>query len=133
MVNFALETASRLSHPLDVLYKRILDAAYVSANKGERSDLGMVLTVVVYAYNPLSVTAISALVQISTEQIQAALSSLHSLIYIPSQNPDIPISTFHASFYDFISNQSFSSKHYLNPCASYKSLAFQCLSLIDTE
>ena len=133
VVNFALETTSGLSHPLDVLYEKIFDATYASASKGEGSDIHMVLTVVVYAYNPLSITAISALVQIPLEQIQAALSTLHSLIYIPSQDPDVPISTFHASFHDFISNQSSSSKHYLDPHASHKSLALQCLSLMDTE
>ena len=89
----------------------------------------------IYAYNPLCMTTISALVQIPIEQIQAALSTPHSLIYIPSQEPvtDVPISTFHASFSNFLSNQSSSSKHYLDPCASHKYLALQCLSLIDAE
>ena len=133
VVNFVLDMASDLRHPLDVLYKRILDATCASANKRERSDIGMVLTVVVYAYNPLSMTTISALVKIPVEQVQAALSTLHSLIYIPSEDPDVPISTFHASFCDFISNQTSSSKHYLDPCASHKSLALQCLSLMNAE
>ena len=133
VVNFALETKSGLTQPLDVLYERILDAAYDSANKGERSDISTVLRVVVYIYNPLSTTAISALVQMPIEHIHAALSSLHSLIYIPSRGSDPPISIFHASFYDFISNQYSSPKHYLDPCASHQSLGSQCLSLVDRE
>ena len=133
VVNFTLETTSGLTTPLNVLYERILNAAYISTNKRERSNIEMVLTAVVYAYNPLSMTAVSASVEIPIEQIQAALSSLHSLIYIPFDDPDIPISIFHASFYDFISNQSSFSEHYLDPCASHKSLALQCLSLIDKE
>ena len=98
IVGFGLETTLGSNHPLDVLYKRILDDAYASGSKGEGSDISRVLTVVVYAYNPL-----------------------------------VPISTFHASFSDFLSNQSSSSKHYLDPCASHKYLALQCLSLIDAE
>jgi len=133
VVNFALGTASGLTHPLDDLYERILDAAYTSANIGERLDMQMVLTAVVYAYNPLSMTAISAMMQMPIEHTEVALSPLHSLIYIPSQDPDVPISTFHASFHDFISNQLLSSKHYLDPCTSHASLALQCLSLMDTE
>ena len=133
VVNFALETTSGLTTPLNGLYERILNAAYTFPNKRERSNIRMVLTAVVYAYNPLSMTAISVLVEIPIEHIQDALSSLHSLIYIPSEDPDKPISIFHASFYDFISNQSSSSKHYLDPYASHKSLAFQCLSVIDRE
>ena len=132
-VDFALKITSGLTQPLDVLYERILNAAYASANKRQRSDIRMILIAVIYAYNPLSMTAISALVQMPIKHIQAALSSLHSLIYIPSEDPGIPISIFHASFYDFISNQNFPSKYYLDPCASHMSLALQCLSLMDTE
>ena len=132
-LSYALKTPSGLTQPLDVLYERILDAAYASANEEESPDIGTVLTVVVYAYNPLSMTAISALVQMPIADIQAALSFLHSLIYIPSEDPSLPISTFHASFHNFISNQFSSTKYYLDPCASHQSLALQCLSLIDRE
>ena len=39
----------------------------------------------------------------------------------------------HASFYDFISDQALSQKHYLDPGASHRSLAHHCLSLMDRE
>jgi len=134
VVNFSSETLFGVTQPLDVLYKRILDSAYKSANPRERSDIGMVLKAVVYVHNPLSMSAMSALVQIPIERVQAALAFLHSLIYIPSsQDPAKHISIFHASFYDFISNQNISSEHYLDPCVSHKFLALQCLSLMDGE
>jgi hypothetical protein len=132
VVNSKLELTSGLNHPLHILYERILHAAYVHANGGEGLDIDMVLTAVVYVYNPLSIAAISALMQMPIEDTEAALSSLHSLIHIPSK-PNMPISIFHASFYDFISNQAFSSKHYLGPCISHKSLAIQCLALMEKE
>ena len=132
VITFALETTSGLINSLDILYERILDTAYASENIRERLDIHMVLTAVVYAYNPLSVTAISTLMQMPIEHTEAALSSLHSLICIPSQDPGAPISTFHASFHNFITNQTL-SKHYLEPCASHASIALQCLSLMDTE
>ena len=130
VVNSKLELTSGLNDPLHMLYERILHAAYAHVNDGERLDIDMVLTAVVYVYNPLSIAAISALMQI--EHTEAALSSLHSLIYIPSESY-MPISIFHASFYDFISNQALSSKHYLDPCISHKSLSIQCLSLMKKE
>ena len=133
VVNLTLEATSGLTHPLDILYERILDAVYALTNQRERSNIDMVLTAVAYVYNPLSMTAISALMEMPIEHTMAALSSLHSLIYIPSQDPDMPISIFHASFYDFISNQIHSSKHYLDPCISHQHLALQCLSLIEKE
>ena len=132
VVNFSLDTAFGVTQPLHVLYTRILDGAYDSANPRERSDIDMVLRAVVYVYNPLSINAISTLMGIPIEQVETALFPLHSLIYIPSQNPNkAPITIFHASFFDFISNQVLSSKYYLDPCISHQHLASQCLSLMD--
>jgi len=51
VVNFTSETSFGITQPLDGLYKRILDNAYESTNPRERSDIGMVLQVVVYVYN----------------------------------------------------------------------------------
>ena len=133
VVNSAVEITSGLTQPLDILYERILDAAYTSTSHEERSDIDMVLVAVVYAYNPLSISAISALMQMPIEHTEAALSSLHSLIYIPSQGSHTPISIFHASFYTFISTQNVSSKHYHDPYGSHKHLALQCLSLMERE
>ena len=135
IVNFTLTTNSSLTQ-LNALYKRILDGAYAitASSIGETLDLDMVLTAVVYAYNPLSMTAISALLQMPVEHTEAALSSLNSLIYIPSQDPDAPISIFHVSFYDFITgNQTLSSKHYCDASVSHRYLALQCLSLMEKE
>ena len=131
VVNSKLEATSGVTHPLNIFYERILDAAYEFTNEGERKNIDKLLTVVVYVYNPLSIDAISTLMEIPINHIEAALSSLHSLIYVPSQGPDMPISTFHASFYDFISNQIHFSKHYLDPCNSHKDLAHQCLGLMN--
>ena len=130
-VNLKLEAASGVTDPLNSLYERILDAAYAFTNEKERKDIDIVLTTVVYVYNPLSINAISSLMEISGEHIEAALSPLHSLIYIPSQGPNMPISTFHVSFYDFISNQIHLSKHYLDPCISHKQIANQCLAMMN--
>ncbi|KAF8797378.1 WD40 repeat-like protein, partial [Phlegmacium glaucopus] len=134
VINFTSEITFGVTQPLDVLYKRILDTAYDSTNPRERLDIHIVLKAIVYVYNPLSMSAISLLVQLPIEQAKNALSSLHSLIYIPSsQHPVKHISILHASFYDFISNQILSSGHYLDPNISHKSLAHQCLSLMDKE
>ena len=131
VVNSKLEATSGVTHPLNILYERILDAAYASTNERERKNIDTILTAVVYAYNPLSISAIGDLMEIPIRHIEAALSSLHSLIYIPSLGPDMPISSFHASFYDFISNKIHSSKYYLDPCISHKHIAHQCLGLMN--
>ena len=132
VVNCNLELTSGLNEPLHDLYEKILHAAYRGLNDGERLDIDRVLTAVVYVENPLSISAISALMKMQIEHTEAALSSLCSLIYIPSI-PNMPISIFHASFNNFISTEVFSSKHYLDPCISHKSLAIQCLLLMEKE
>ena len=131
VVNSKLEATSGVTHPLNILYERILDAAYAFTNERERKNIDIILTAVVYVYNPLSIKSLSTLMEMPINQIETALSSLHSLIYIPSQGPDMPISTFHASFYDFITNQIYFSKHYLDPCISHKHIAHQCLGLMN--
>ena len=47
VVNFTLEMTSGLTTQLDVLYERILNAAYTFANERERSNIKMVLTAVI--------------------------------------------------------------------------------------
>jgi hypothetical protein len=131
VVNLKLEATSGVTHPLNILYERILDVAYAFTNEKERKNIDIIVSAVVYVYNPLSINAISVLMEIPIKHIEAALSSLHSLIYIPSQGTDTPISTFHASFYDFISNQIYFSNHYLDPCISHKHIAHQCLGLMN--
>jgi hypothetical protein len=131
VVNSKLEATSGVTHPLNILYERILDASYAFTNEKERKNINIILTAVVYVYNPLSINAISALLEIPIKHIEVALSCLHSLICIPSQGPDMPISMFHASFYDFISNQIHFSKHYLDPCISHQHIAHQCLVLMN--
>ena len=131
VVNGKLEATSGVTYPLNILYERILDAAYAFTNEKERKDIDIILITVVYVYNPLSINAISALMEIPVNHIEAALSALHSLIYIPSQDPNMPFSTFHASFNDFISNQIHLSKHYLDPRISHKHIAHQCLVVMN--
>ena len=96
--------------------------------------MSIVLKAIVYAYNPLSMTAISTLMQMPIEKVEAALAPLHSLIHIPSsEHPEKNISILHVSFHDFISNKNLSLDYYLDPCTSHADLAFQCLLLIEEK
>ncbi|KAF8809961.1 hypothetical protein BYT27DRAFT_7337039 [Phlegmacium glaucopus] len=110
VVNSKLAAGSGVTHPLNILYERILDAAYAFTDGNERMNIDMILTAVNMLWLPFLL-----------------------LMYIPSQDSDMPISIFHASFYDFISNQILSPKHYLDPYISHKHLALQCLSLMEKE
>ena len=74
---------------LDNLYGRILSAAFQLANARERDAIQMVLRAVVSVRTPLSVNGVSKLLEINDEDVREALSSLHSVVYIP-ENTGLP-------------------------------------------
>jgi hypothetical protein len=116
---------------LDALYDNILAAAYESADEKEREDIRQVLRAVVGASNPPSTNELSMLLNLSVPQIRGSLSSLHSVICIPpSADPTLPISTFHTSFQDYITDHTRSRDNFLDPLESHRRLALHCLDLM---
>jgi hypothetical protein len=90
------------------------------------------LRAVVSVYSPLSINGLSSLLKIKAENMSEALSSLHSVIYIP-ENTSFPISTFHASFTDFITTKNRAGEHFLEPCKSHHMLGLHCLWLLQSS
>ena len=91
---------------VDLLYTQILEqsAAEVDAveDDGEiYSHFKTVVGAVLVVYNPLSARALSDLLKLFN--IYTALHTLHSLLLIPESQED-PISTFHKSFPDFLTD-----------------------------
>ena len=117
---------------LDNLYGRILSAAFRVANAREKDEIQKVLRVVTSVRTPLSINGLSELLKIKVENVSEALSSLHSVVYIP-ENTDLPISTFHASFTDFISTKKRSRKHFLDPFKSHHMLGLHSLGLLQSS
>ena len=68
---------------LDHLYGRILSAAFERANTREKDEIQKVLRAVISIRSPLSINGLSNLLKIKAENIVKALSSLHSVVYIP--------------------------------------------------
>ena len=117
---------------LDDLYGRILSAAFRVANAREKDEIRKVLRAVVSVRTPLSMNGLSKLLKIRVENVGEALSSLHSVVYIP-ENTDLPISTFHASFTDFITTEKRSGEHFLEPSKSHHMLGLHCLGLLQSS
>jgi hypothetical protein len=118
---------------LDNLYGHIVNAAYAASDDEEKLYIKKVLQVVISASNPLSIDAMSILLQTSCDTIYAALQSLHAVVKTPNE-PDFgcPISTFHASFPDFITNEKRSGNNFLDLSQSHQWLALQCLNLVQS-
>jgi hypothetical protein len=116
---------------LDKLYRDILDRAVPNRPKAHER-LRRILSVVVSIRNPLSACGLGTLLEIDPRVIKSALGSLHAVISVP-QSLDAPVSTFHASFPDCLSEPTRSLQHFLPPSTSHKMLAKSCLSLMNSS
>ena len=117
---------------LDDLYGRILSAVFQVANAREKYEIQKVLRAVISVSTPLSINGLGKLLKIKAENVYEALSSLHSVIYIP-ENMDLPISMFHVSFTDFITTEKRSGEHFLEPSKSHHMLGLHCLGLLQSS
>ena len=113
------------------LYGRILSAAVEKANPTERKEIQKVLRAVV-SVRTLSINGLSKLLEIEAENVSETLSSLHSVVDVP-ENINIPISTFHASFADFITTEKRSGEHFLEPSKSHHMLGLHYLGLMQSS
>jgi hypothetical protein len=124
-------TLNGKTETLDKLYSHIVTAAYAEADLEERVHIRNALQMVITAQNPMSINVISILLQTDCKTVHAALQPLHAVLNIPlDDNYSIPISTFHASFPDFITNEKCSKIHYIDSSQSHQWMVLQCLLLI---
>ena len=131
VINVSPNLPNSETSALDDLYGRILSAAF-RANARGKDEIQKVLRAIISVRTPLSINGLSKLLKIEAESISEALSSLHSVIYI-SENMDLPISTFHASFTDFITTKERSGEHFLEPSISHHMLGLHCLGLLQSS
>ena len=117
---------------LDDLYGRILSDAFRVANAREKDEIQKVLRAVISVRPPLSINGLGELLKIKAENVSEALSFLHSVVYIP-ENTTLPISTFHASFTDFITTEKRSGIHFLEASKSHHMLGLHCLGLLQSS
>jgi len=86
---------------LDSLYTSILQEAFGDGYSEDDPKVRSVLGAVVLAANPLSPSAIAALLDFDIEEVSPILSSAHSLLTL-QEDVDHPVRPFHKSFPDFI-------------------------------
>ena len=132
VTNISPNSPNSETSALDNLYDRILSAAVERANPMEKKEIWKVLRAVISVRTPLPINVLSKLLEIELENVSEALSSLHSVVYIP-ENMGLPISTFHASFTDFITTKKRSGKHFLDPSESHNMLGLHCLGLLQSS
>jgi hypothetical protein len=104
----AIAFAGQDNHgPLEKLYIHILGEA-IKEEDGTMSDeyalrLHDILEVLIFAREPLTPRAISDLLSIDTEELEAYLMPLHSVLVMPdAADPDGTVRPLHQSFPDFV-------------------------------
>jgi hypothetical protein len=105
----------RVYQYLDALYLQVLEAA---ADKVDADDIQSILHVVLAARQPLHINTIAALLGIHESdgyQVEIVVTSLRSVLTVPEDDlHSIPITIFHASFGDYLTDPKRSSKFLVN-------------------
>jgi hypothetical protein len=122
---------------IDPLYTQVLEQA---VDNPDANDMGedkiysrfkTVVGAVLLVFNPLSVVALSDLLELST--IPTTLRSLHSLLLIPGpEKKEDPIRAFHKSFPDFLTDprRCRGKWFYIDPTIHHAEILLSCLNLM---
>jgi len=117
---------------LDSLYMSILQEGFGNSGSENDSKVRSVLGAVVLTMNPLSPSAIAALLEFDTEDVPTLLSSVHSLLIL-REDANRPVLPFHKSFPDFIVDPTRCTKQRF--CVSapdhHSELLIGCLGLMN--
>ena len=116
---------------IDNLYRDILDSAFSNLESEEAEKVRKILLVVLVVSRPLEATTIASLLHIhDTSEVYQCLAAFHSVIRVPTPG-DGPITIFHASFPDFISNEARAGTYFLSISNANLFLAQHCLIALD--
>jgi len=132
IISLPQDTSHEGRSGIDLLYTQVLEQAVddMDADAEEiyscfRTVVGAVLLVL----NPLSMTALSDLLGLSS--ISTTLRSLHSLLLVPDNTED-PIRAFHKSFPDFLMDPARCKDEqlFVEPAVHHAEVLFSCLNLM---
>jgi len=118
---------------IDLIYTQVLEQAVDEADADAEEIHSRFRTVVgaaLLVFNPLSMTALSDLLRVSS--ISTALRSLHSLLLVPESTED-PIHTFHKSFTDFLTDPTRckDKRFFVEPASHHVEVLLSCFRLME--
>ena len=125
-----IKTSFKTYATLDSLYMTILEEAFNDPE--DDPTVRSVLGAVVLALNPLSPSAIAALLDFDIKEVSFILASVHSLLSL-HEDVDHPVRPFHKSFPDFIVNPARCTNPGFRVCPpdQHKELLIGCLELMN--
>ncbi|KAM5445021.1 hypothetical protein MferCBS31731_000480 [Microsporum ferrugineum] len=123
---------------MDSTYMPVLNQ--ILTGQDERESLQLVqifkdiVGVIIVLATPLSVKALTRLLDMETDDVNGLLDLLHSVLSIPdnSDNSDTPVRLLHLSFRDFLLDQKKkdSSRFWIDEKEVHRTLTIQCLNIM---
>ena len=117
---------------IDLLYTQVLEHAFLDVKDTiVFTNFRRVLGAVILAFNPLSRSQITKLLDISPSLIPTTLRHLHSVLLIPNDGSK-EIRIFHKSFPDFLQDRGrcSDSRFLIDPSVHHGDMALGCLELL---
>ena len=119
---------------VDQLYTKVLQHAFHNVGDDDNqfyTNLQTVMGTVLLIFNPLSINALSKLLNYTLQSILSIIRSLHSVLLIPD-NMENPILTFHKSFPDFLTDpkRCKDKLFFVEPAVHHGDILLSCLKLM---
>ncbi|KAJ7301107.1 WD40-repeat-containing domain protein, partial [Mycena albidolilacea] len=136
LLSIKVDTKGPLTKPLDDVYRHILSDA-MDLNRFESDEIALtkqILAVILTVGQPVSVATLGGLVGVPAGRVQAMLDRLHTVIHVPSDNNKGVLSTFHASFGDFLTTPGrVSDEMLINLPATHITLFSTCIQVMESQ
>ncbi|KAJ7824136.1 WD40-repeat-containing domain protein, partial [Mycena leptocephala] len=136
LISIKVDTKGPLTKPLDNIYTHIL---WDSMNPDRRESREIALTkriiaAVLTVRKPLSVATLGGLLGEPAWQVREMLTRLHAVIHVPANDEEGILSTFHASFGDFLTTTGRAPDDMLiNPFAAHAALFSNCIRVMKSD
>ncbi|KAL5637535.1 hypothetical protein ACGC1H_004079 [Rhizoctonia solani] len=131
-IGSARAMSSNRYEDLDLLYTTVLGAVFKTRlEEEEKGRMRRVLRTVVCAREPITAVTIAALAKLTERQVWSALQSLRSIVHVP-ENSNL-ISTLHASFPEYMLDESRSKELCCNEASSNETMVHRCFDVMKSE
>ncbi|KAJ7934534.1 hypothetical protein B0H13DRAFT_2488367 [Mycena leptocephala] len=136
LLSIKVDTKGPLTKPLDNVYRRILSDA-MDADRHDSDEITLtkrILAAVLTVGQPVSVASLGGLLGVPAWQVRAMLGRLHAVIHVPADDDEGVLSTFYASFGDFLTTTGRASDEMLiNPSVAHAALFSNCVRVMGSE
>ncbi|KAJ6564870.1 peptidase C14 [Mycena vulgaris] len=134
LISIKVDTKGLLTKPLDNIYRHILSDAMDRRESDEIALTKQILAAVLTVGQPVSVASLGGLLGVPAWRVRAMLDRLHAVIYVPADDDEGVLSTFHASFGDFLTTTGRTSdKMLVNLSVAHAALFSNCIQVMGSE